>query len=276
MPRQVERQLHAGRQFCETLVDAELEVERAVLMPQHDRRRRPACRRRRASRSRTGRMRRAPAVARRTKAASPSSCTSAVPRLAFPAAGFQRQEHLDRGCDVRGRARHLETDLAVLGQPVALAAQLLQFLRPRARRAAILRRRAWRRGRRGDAIAAGAGACRPAQHFAESLAWRRHRARRRAGSAHGRRLRAPACINSSAASSAILAIEQRRAKRAVGIGADQRGQAGSCRRATSRSTGSSPIRRASDRRRSAAPAASAETPVRPRAEAFTANSQSGR
>ena len=37
MPRQIERQLHAGRQFRETLVDAELEVECAVLMPQHDR-----------------------------------------------------------------------------------------------------------------------------------------------------------------------------------------------------------------------------------------------
>ena len=36
MPRQVERQLHAGRKFCKMLVDAELEVERAVLMPQHD------------------------------------------------------------------------------------------------------------------------------------------------------------------------------------------------------------------------------------------------
>ena len=39
MPGQLQRQLHAGRKFCKTLVDAELEIERAVLMPQHDRRR---------------------------------------------------------------------------------------------------------------------------------------------------------------------------------------------------------------------------------------------
>ena len=37
MPGQVERQLHAGRKFREALVDAELEIERAILMPQHDR-----------------------------------------------------------------------------------------------------------------------------------------------------------------------------------------------------------------------------------------------
>ncbi len=37
MPRQVERQLHAGREFRKALVDAELEIERAVLMPEHDR-----------------------------------------------------------------------------------------------------------------------------------------------------------------------------------------------------------------------------------------------
>ena len=37
MPRQVERQLDAGREFRESLVDAELEVEGAVLMSKHDR-----------------------------------------------------------------------------------------------------------------------------------------------------------------------------------------------------------------------------------------------
>ena len=36
MPRQVERQLDAGREFRKALVDAELEVEGAVLMPKHD------------------------------------------------------------------------------------------------------------------------------------------------------------------------------------------------------------------------------------------------
>ena len=83
MPGQLQRQLHAGRKFCKALVDAELEIEGAVLMAQHDRRRRPASRRRATSRSRTGRSRPAPTVARRTKAASPSSCPSAVPRLPF-------------------------------------------------------------------------------------------------------------------------------------------------------------------------------------------------
>src|ERR1700732_5405951 len=39
MPWQLERQLYARRKFRKTLVDAELEVERAVLMPEHDRRR---------------------------------------------------------------------------------------------------------------------------------------------------------------------------------------------------------------------------------------------
>ena len=48
--------------------------------------------------------------------------------LALPAAGFQFQEDLDRRCDVSWRARDVELDGAVLGEPVALAAQLLQFL----------------------------------------------------------------------------------------------------------------------------------------------------
>ena len=68
-------------------------------------------------------------VARRTKLASPSCCTSAVPRLAFPAAGFERQECLDRASDVFGCPRDIEMHGAVLGQAMALAAQFLQFLR---------------------------------------------------------------------------------------------------------------------------------------------------
>ncbi len=42
--------------------------------------------------------------------------------LGFPARGFQGQEYFDRGRDLLWRARYLETDFAVLGQPVALAA----------------------------------------------------------------------------------------------------------------------------------------------------------
>jgi hypothetical protein len=47
------------------------------------------------------------------KAVSPSSCISAVPRWAFQPLA----------------SRDLEANLAVIGQPVALAAQLFQFLR---------------------------------------------------------------------------------------------------------------------------------------------------
>ena len=39
VPGQIERQLHARRKLGKTLVDAEFEIERAILMPQHDRRR---------------------------------------------------------------------------------------------------------------------------------------------------------------------------------------------------------------------------------------------
>ena len=49
--------------------------------------------------------------------------------LAFPAGGFQRQEYLERGGDLVRRARHLETDFAVFGEAVALAAQFLELLR---------------------------------------------------------------------------------------------------------------------------------------------------
>src|SRR5581483_3301375 len=37
MPRQLEGQLHAGRKFRETLVDAELEIKGAIEMAEHDR-----------------------------------------------------------------------------------------------------------------------------------------------------------------------------------------------------------------------------------------------
>ena len=36
MPGEIERQLHARRISCKTLVDAELEEESAILMAQHD------------------------------------------------------------------------------------------------------------------------------------------------------------------------------------------------------------------------------------------------
>ena len=60
MPRQIERELHARREFREALVDAELEEEGAVSDAAARCRTRPACRRRAASRSRNCRSRQAP------------------------------------------------------------------------------------------------------------------------------------------------------------------------------------------------------------------------
>ena len=48
--------------------------------------------------------------------------------LALPAAGLQPQEDLERGSDFLARARNVETHGAMLGQPMALAAQFLQLL----------------------------------------------------------------------------------------------------------------------------------------------------
>src|SRR5258708_33510042 len=49
--------------------------------------------------------------------------------LRLPAAGFEVEEYLDRRSDLFSRARHIEMNVAMLGKPVALAAQFLQFLR---------------------------------------------------------------------------------------------------------------------------------------------------
>ena len=48
--------------------------------------------------------------------------------LALPAAGLQRQKGLQRRGDVGRFARDREADLALVGQPCALAAQFLQLL----------------------------------------------------------------------------------------------------------------------------------------------------
>ena len=128
VPGQIQRQLHAGRKFRKTLVDAELEVEGAVLMAQHDRR---------GHRDLAGAQRHDLALAglgqRRSGAADEGRIALVLPKrgaaLALPAAGFQHQECFDRGSDFRGRARHLEIDGAVFGKAVALAAQFFQLLR---------------------------------------------------------------------------------------------------------------------------------------------------
>ena len=105
MPGQVQRQLHARREFRKTLVDAELEVERAVLMTQYDAGgdRRVAC----AERHDLALAASASAeVARRIKAASPSSA-SAVPRCAFqPLASNARKVSSGRRPPVCARRRN--------------------------------------------------------------------------------------------------------------------------------------------------------------------------
>ena len=224
MPGQIERQLHARRKFREALVDAELEIERAVLMAQHDRggdRRLAGAQRHDLA---LAGCRRAPTVARRIKAASPSSCASAVPRLAFqPLASSVRNISIAAATSSGVRATS-KCDGAVLGEAVALAAQFFQFLRRPARRAAIHRRRASRRGRRGHAIAARAARM-PSRRSTSVNAFMAA-----PSSDMSRRISAwaPACRACcsicATASSGMVAIEQRRAKRAIGIGADQSGQ----------------------------------------------------
>jgi hypothetical protein len=127
MPGEIERQLHTGRKFRKAFVDAELEVKGAILMPKDDGR----CDRRIARPQRHD-LALAAGSERRGRAPD-KGCIAVVldqrgAAAGFPAAGFESQKYLDRGCDFRRRARHIETDGAVLGQPMALAAQFLQFL----------------------------------------------------------------------------------------------------------------------------------------------------
>src|SRR5665647_3828085 len=106
------------------LVDAELEEEGAVLMPEHD----------------TGRDRRVAGVERhdlalaglgeRGRGAPDKSGVAVIldqrgAALSLPAPGFQLQKHLERGGDLLAGPRNVETDGAMFGQPMALAAQLL-------------------------------------------------------------------------------------------------------------------------------------------------------
>ena len=127
--RQLERELHARREFRKTLIDAELEIERAILMPQHDGRR---------NRRVTGAQRHDLALAvlgKRSRCATDKSGVAFILRerraaLTLPAAGFKLHENLDRPRDLVRRTCRVEADCAVFGEPMALAAQLLQFLVP--------------------------------------------------------------------------------------------------------------------------------------------------
>src|SRR5215475_1846386 len=99
MPRQLERELDTGREFRKALVDTELEEEGAITVAQHD----AGCNRRL-----TGAQRNDFALAvrgqRHRGAADEGGIAlilgkrGAAPGL--PAAGFQREERLDRGGDL--------------------------------------------------------------------------------------------------------------------------------------------------------------------------------
>ena len=189
MPGQIERQLHARREFRKALVDAELEKEGAVLMPEYDSGR---------DRCIAGTQRHDLALASlgecRRGAADEGGVAFVLAQrgaaLALPAAGFQPQENFERRCDCSAFARPRNGPRRARPADGAGGAVPSASCAP-ARRAAIRRPRAWRRGRREAAIAARADASRPAAAPRERLSWRRHRAIRRAGSAHGRRSPAP-------------------------------------------------------------------------------------
>ncbi len=112
VPGQIERELHARRKFRKALVDAELEVEGAILVPQHD------CRRDRRS---AGPKRHDLALAglgeRRRGAPDKTGIAVVLDQrgaaLAFPAAGLQHQECFERGRDFLARARDFKMDGAV-------------------------------------------------------------------------------------------------------------------------------------------------------------------
>ena len=127
MPGQIQRQLHARRKFRKALVDAELEVEGAVLVTQHDRgRHRRVAGAQRHDLALAGLRERRGGAADKGRIAGVLSERGAA--LALPAAGFQLQEGLERRGDIAWLAGDVELDGAVLGEAVALAAQLLQFL----------------------------------------------------------------------------------------------------------------------------------------------------
>ena len=129
MTRQVERQLNARRELCKALIDADLEEEHAILMPQHD-----AGGDGRISRAQGHDLaladggQRGGGVPDKTGVAGVLHQRRAA--RAFPAAGFQRQKILDRGADLVRRARDLEMHGAVFGEAMALTAQFLEFLGP--------------------------------------------------------------------------------------------------------------------------------------------------
>ena len=199
-----------------------------------------------------------------------------MPRLPFQPLASSARNVSSAAATSSRRARDVETDGAVLGQPMALAAQFLQFLG------------AQRVAQQFVGIARGveAGAELGLQHARTQAVLPQHLVEGLHGGAIERDVaqdqrmragfRAPARSNRAAASLRHVAIEQRRAQRAVGIGADQSGQGdfvGAPHR-NDRHQADQPRRAV---RRGIAPARSARTRRCGRcANAFTASSQPGR
>ena len=222
MPRQLDRELHARREFRKAFVDAELEEERAISMSQHD-----TGGNRRLASAQQNDLALAGCGERHRGAADEGGIALVLHQrgaaLGLPAAGFDLQEHLDRGRDALGRARDVKTHRPMLGKPVTLTAQLLQFLGPKRFLQQFI------------GITAGIerGAQMRLQQFwtqavaAQFLAERPHRATIERCRAQNQGMGpggAPLLHELQRGGFRLLAVEQRRAQRAIGIGADQRRQ----------------------------------------------------
>jgi len=245
MPGQVERQLHARRIFRKALVDAELEEESAVLMPQA-RCAATGSRRCEASRSRIGRSRQ-----RGYGTADEGGVTVVLDQrgaaLAFqplaPAAGTSRaRRRLPPACARRRNAqrRYRRGDGA--------GGAFLSFLAPSASRSnSSASRVASRQARRRDCSTRGRKPCsRSTSPRVRMAAPSSETSRRISACAPVSR----ACRSNRARRRALCRIEQRRAQRAVGMGADQSGQrdlVGARHRTPASGRSSAPHRRAQHR-----------------------------
>ncbi len=258
MPRQLERELDAGRILRKALVDAELEPERTILVPQHD----AGCDRRVA-----GVQRDDLALAACGHGRGGAADEAGVARMlgergaaiGLPAARFQRRKTSTMRGDVRGRRRDREADLAVLGETVALPSQLLQLLG------------AERVAQQFVGVGGGieTGALFGAQHvrrksgFGERRADRLHRRAFERDVAQHDRARAGCARRVEQGARGVerrAAVDQRRAEIAVGIGRDQHRQRNLQARQADTTGSSATSLRASSR------ALSAETSLRPRAD----------
>ena len=157
------------------------------------------------------------------KAASPSSCPSAVPRLPFQPLASSVRKVSSAACNFIRRSRDVETNGAMLGQAVALAAQLFQFLGAER----LVQQFVGVAGRVETGAHMGLQHARPhavaPQHFRKGRIAAPSSDMSRRISAWAPACRA-CCSNARRGVLRRVAIERRRAKRAIGMRADQRGQ----------------------------------------------------